>query len=107
MKSRLFYSAGGGVEKNHLYGIAGTPRLGVSYVPVRPGSKWFRGTLLRANAATGVQEPTLGIQFASLYTQLQRRAIRRTSRSITSMPPGPQNRAPMTAASIRTSRARS
>ncbi len=33
---RLFYSAGGAVEKNHLYGIAGTPRLGLSYVPVRP-----------------------------------------------------------------------
>ena len=41
------------------------------YAPVRPGTRWFHGTLLRVNAATGVQEPTLGIQFASLYTQLQ------------------------------------
>jgi vitamin B12 transporter len=71
IRNRVFYSAGGGVEKNHLYGITGAPRLGVSYAPVRPGAKWFRGTLLRANVATGVQEPTLGIQFASLYTQLQ------------------------------------
>jgi vitamin B12 transporter len=71
VKSRLFYSAGGGIEKNHLYGITGTPRLGLSYAPVRPGTKWFHGTLLRANVATGVQEPTLGIEFASLYTQLQ------------------------------------
>jgi iron complex outermembrane receptor protein/vitamin B12 transporter len=70
IKSRFFYSAGGGIEKNHLYGITGAPRLGLSYAPVRPGTKWFRGTLLRANVATGVQEPTLGIQFASLYTQL-------------------------------------
>ena len=69
--SRVFYSAGGGIEKNHLYGITGAPRLGLSYVPVFPGIKWFRGTLLRANVATGVEEPTLGIQFASLYTQLQ------------------------------------
>jgi iron complex outermembrane receptor protein/vitamin B12 transporter len=38
---------------------------------VRPGSGFLQGTLLRANVATGVQEPTLGIQFASLYTQLQ------------------------------------
>jgi iron complex outermembrane receptor protein/vitamin B12 transporter len=68
---RLFYSAGGGIEKNHLYGITGTPRFGLSYAPVRPGAGLFEGTLLRANAATGVQEPTLGIQFASLYTQLQ------------------------------------
>ncbi len=71
IKSRVFYSAGGGIEKNHLYGITGAPRLGLSYVPVYPGAKWFRGTLLRANVATGVQEPSLGLQFASLYTQLQ------------------------------------
>lgn len=68
--NRLFYSAGGAVEKNHLYGIAGTPRLGLSYVPVRPSAKFFHGTRFRANAATGVQEPTLAIEFASLYTQL-------------------------------------
>lgn len=71
IKSSVFYSAGGGIEKNHLYGITGAPRLGLSYVPVYPGAKWFRGTLLRFNVATGVQEPTLGIQFASLYTKLQ------------------------------------
>ena len=67
---RLFYSAGGAVEKNHLYGIAGTPRLGLSYVPVRPSRKVFHGTRFRANAATGVQEPSLAIEFQSLYTQL-------------------------------------
>ena len=71
IKSRVFYSAGGGIEKNHLYGITGAPRIGLSYVPVFPGAKWMHGTLLRANVATGVQEPTLGIQFASLYTKLQ------------------------------------
>jgi iron complex outermembrane receptor protein/vitamin B12 transporter len=68
--NRLFYSAGGALEKNHLYGIAGTPRLGLSYVPVRPSGKAFHGTRLRANAATGVQEPTLAIEANSLYEQL-------------------------------------
>jgi iron complex outermembrane receptor protein/vitamin B12 transporter len=69
--NRLFYSAGGAIEKNHLYGVAGTPRLGLSYVPVRPsGRGLFHGTRLRANAATGVQEPTLGIEQNSLYRQL-------------------------------------
>jgi vitamin B12 transporter len=68
---RLFYSAGGAVEKNHLYGIAGTPRLGLAYVPVRPSSGWFHGTRLRANAATGVQEPSLALEYAGLYKQLQ------------------------------------
>jgi vitamin B12 transporter len=67
---RLFYSAGGALEKNHLYGIAGTPRIGLAYVPVRPTSGLFHGTKLRANAATGVQEPSLALEFASLYKQL-------------------------------------
>jgi vitamin B12 transporter len=71
IKNRLFYSLGGAVEKNHLYGVAGTPRLGLSYVPVRPGTGWFKGTKLRANVATGVQEPNLSTEFVSLYKQLE------------------------------------
>ena len=91
IKNRLFYSAGGGVEKNHLYGITGTPRIGLSYAPVRPADKWFHGTLVRANAATGVQEPTLGIQFASLYTQLQQDGDAADIAKYHVMPPGPQD----------------
>jgi vitamin B12 transporter len=68
--SRLFYSAGGAVEKSHLYGIAGTPRLGLSYVPVRSSTRYFHGTRLRANAATGVQEPSLSLEYNSLDTLL-------------------------------------
>ena len=56
IKNRFFYSLGGGVEKNHLYGITGSPRIGFAYMPVRTGNKIFRGTKLRANVATGVQE---------------------------------------------------
>ena len=70
IKNRFFYSLGGGVEKNHLYGITGSPRIGLTYVPVRPGARYFHGTRIRANVATGVQEPTLALEFASLYTQL-------------------------------------
>jgi iron complex outermembrane receptor protein/vitamin B12 transporter len=68
--NRLFYSAGGALEKNHLYGIAGTPKLGLTYAPVRSGDRLFHGTRLRANVATGVQEPSLALQFASLYSEL-------------------------------------
>ncbi len=68
--SRLFYSLGGAVEKNHLYGIAGTPRVGLAFVPIRPGRGWLRGTKLRFNGATGVQEPTLALEYFSLYDQL-------------------------------------
>jgi vitamin B12 transporter len=67
--NRVFYSAGGAVEKNHLFGVVGTPRVGLAYVPVRPGGRWFRGTKIRANVATGVQEPSLATDFSSLYTQ--------------------------------------
>ena len=71
IKNRLFYSVGGSVQKNHLYGIAGTPRLGLAYVPVRSArSRFFHGTRLRANVATGVQEPSLSAEFTSLYAQL-------------------------------------
>ncbi len=68
--SRIFYSFGGALEKNHLYGIAGTPRLGLAYIPVRPSNRLFRGTRLRVNAATGVQEPSLATEFSSLYRTL-------------------------------------
>jgi iron complex outermembrane receptor protein/vitamin B12 transporter len=70
VKSRFFYSLGGALEKNHLYGTAGTPRIGLAYVPVRSSRKWFHGTRLRANVATGVQEPSLAIEFSSLYSEL-------------------------------------
>ncbi len=71
IRNRVFYSAGGAIEKNHLYGIAGTPRVGLAYAPVRPGSKWMHGTRLRLNVATGVQEPSLAVDFSSLFTQLE------------------------------------
>ena len=70
LRSRVFFSLGGAVEKNHLYGLRGTPRIGLAYVPVRPGGKYFRGTRLRANFSRGVQEPNLSVQFSSLYGTL-------------------------------------
>jgi vitamin B12 transporter len=71
IKHRLFYSAGGGIEDNELFGINGNPRLGLTYDAIRPGHKPFHGTLLRANVATGVQEPSTTAQLTSLSTLLQ------------------------------------
>ncbi len=68
--NRLFYSIGGAIERNELYGTAATPRIGLAWVPVLPSDGLFHGTKLRANTATGVQEPSLSIQFTSLYQQL-------------------------------------
>ena len=66
-KNRLFYSLGGGIQKNQLYGTEGTPRIGLSFYPVRPGAGKFHGTKLNFNFAKGVKEPTLTDQFSSLY----------------------------------------
>ena len=90
IKNRLFYSLGGGIEKNHLYGITGSPRIGLSYVPVRPSSRYLHGTKLRANVATGNQEPSLALEFASLYNQLLAAGDTADIAKFNIGPPGPQ-----------------
>jgi iron complex outermembrane receptor protein/vitamin B12 transporter len=75
IKHRLFYSLGGAVEDNELYGIAGTPRIGLTYDAIRPGHRAFHGTLLRANVATGIQEPSVTAQLTSLSTLLEQTGI--------------------------------
>ncbi len=91
LKNRLFYSLGGGLEKNHLYGIAGTPRLGLAWIAVRPDpSRYFHGTRLRANAATGVQEPNLATEFSSLYRELHAAGSTADIASFHITPLGPQ-----------------
>ena len=70
-KNRFFYTAAGGVEKNQLFGLVGTPRGGGSWYVVRPGKGVLHGTRLNVNFAKGYQEPTLDQQFGSLYTFLQ------------------------------------
>jgi vitamin B12 transporter len=79
------------VEKNHLYGITGAPRIGLSYQPVFPSEKWMHGTRVRASAATGVQEPTLLIEFASLYQQLLQNGDTADIAKYHVGPPGPQD----------------
>ena len=69
-KQRFFYSLGGGIQKNQLYGVEGTPRIGFSYYPIRPGKGKFHGTRINFNFAKGVKEPTIDDQFGSLYTFL-------------------------------------
>ncbi len=69
-KNRVFYQLGGGIEKNHLYGVQGTPRASVAYYLQRPGSGVIHGTKLNFNYAKGVREPSLSEQFGSLYDVL-------------------------------------
>jgi iron complex outermembrane receptor protein/vitamin B12 transporter len=69
-KNRFFYQLGGGVQKNHVYGIEGTPRASVAYYLQRPGAGAVHGTKLNFNFAKGVREPSLSEQFGSLYDTL-------------------------------------
>jgi vitamin B12 transporter len=68
--NRIYYTLGGGVEKNQLYGTVGTPHVGLVYYPVRPGHGVVHGTKLKFSYANGYQEPSLGEQFGSLYNFL-------------------------------------
>ncbi len=68
---RVTYSLGGSITRNELVGTYGNPRIGLTWDIIRPGASPFHGTLLRANAATGLQEPSTLDQLTSLYTLLQ------------------------------------
>ncbi|AFL88565.1 outer membrane cobalamin receptor protein [Terriglobus roseus DSM 18391] len=68
---RVFYTLGGAIQRNSLYGTEGQPQLGLAYYAIQPGTGWFHGTRLRVNFAKGVQEPNLSTQLSSLYAALQ------------------------------------
>ena len=69
--NRFFYTLGGGVEKNGLFGTVGAPHLGASYYLARPGGGLLHGTRLNFNFSKGYKEPTLGQQYGSLLGILQ------------------------------------
>jgi iron complex outermembrane receptor protein/vitamin B12 transporter len=59
IRHRVFYEASGFVDHAQGPGWVGAPRFGLTYAPVRPGAKAFRGTSLHATAAAGVRESSL------------------------------------------------
>ena len=69
--NRLFYTLGGGLEDNGLFGIAGTPRASLAWQVARGGSgKILSGTKLRASFGEGIKEPAVFDQLNSLYALL-------------------------------------
>jgi iron complex outermembrane receptor protein/vitamin B12 transporter len=80
--NRLFYTLGGGIENNAVFGVAGTPRVSLAFYVVRPKSEGiFSGTRLTFNFAKGVKEPSIYYQNNSLYNLLSDTAL---------VPNGPQ-----------------
>jgi len=70
--NHLYYTLGSGIEKNAVFGVAGTPRVSLAYYVLRPdASKVFSGTKLRANFGTGIKEPSISDAGASLFSLLQ------------------------------------
>lgn len=70
--NRLFYTLGGGIENNAVFGVAGTPRVSLAYYLMRPNnSNLFSGTRLTFNFAKGIKEPSIYYENNSLYNLLQ------------------------------------
>jgi iron complex outermembrane receptor protein/vitamin B12 transporter len=65
--NRLFYTLGGGIEDNRLFGIAGTPRASLAW-QLAHGSAGniLGGTKLRASFGKGIKEPAIFDQLSSV-----------------------------------------
>jgi iron complex outermembrane receptor protein/vitamin B12 transporter len=70
-KSRFFYTLGGSVEHYSLFGLQGSPRVGLSYYALKPRKGIFSGTRVLFNFGNAVREPKLTDEDGSLYTFLQ------------------------------------
>jgi vitamin B12 transporter len=74
--NRLFYTLGGGIEKNAVFGVAGTPRVSLAYYLIQPNNNGiFSGTRLNFNYAQGIKEPSIYYQNNSLYALLSNTAL--------------------------------
>jgi iron complex outermembrane receptor protein/vitamin B12 transporter len=70
-KNRFFYTLGGSVEQYSLFGVQGSPRVGLSYNALKPRNGIFSGTRVLFNFGNAVREPKLTDEDGSLYTFLE------------------------------------
>lgn len=69
--NRLYATAGVGVEKNAIFGIAPTPRISIAYYLARLRSRGFLdGTKVRFNFGKGIKEPAIFDEGTSLFVLL-------------------------------------
>ncbi|HWH58265.1 MAG TPA: TonB-dependent receptor [Terriglobales bacterium] len=69
--NRLFYSAGGAIEKNEVFGTEATPRLSFAYYPIQAAAGVFRSTKLTFNFGKGIKEPSIFDETSSLFDLLR------------------------------------
>ena len=65
--NRFFYSLGGGIERNAVFGVEATPRVSLAYYPFHPSVGFFRGTKLKFNFGKGIKEPSIFDESSSLF----------------------------------------
>jgi iron complex outermembrane receptor protein/vitamin B12 transporter len=72
ISNRLFYTAGGGLDDNGLFGFAATPRVSLAWRAANgTANGFFSGTKLRASFGKGIKEPAIFDQLDSLYGLLE------------------------------------
>ncbi len=69
--NRFFYSLGGAIEKNAVFGVEATPRVSLAYYPFHPSSGLLRGTKLKFNFGKGIKEPSIFDESSSLFDLLR------------------------------------
>ncbi len=72
LQNKLFYSVGGSIEKNQVFGFEPAPRVSFAYYPVRPSSGLLRGTKLKFDFGTGIKEPSIFEETSSLFDLLRK-----------------------------------
>ncbi len=75
IRHRFFYEGSGNFTHSSLTGFTGTPRLGLTYVPVLAGSRRLKGTSLHLTLATGNRERSLAEQSQSLLVPARSRTL--------------------------------
>ena len=70
--NRMYYTLGGGIDANAVFGNAVTPRASLAYYLAKPkGEGTLSGTRIKFNFAKGIKEPSIYYQTNSLYGLLQ------------------------------------
>jgi iron complex outermembrane receptor protein/vitamin B12 transporter len=82
--NRLFYTVGGGLEDNGLFGFAATPRASLAW-------QVASGTKLRASFGKGIKEPAVFDQLDSLYALLESNSYGSLASQYHIAPIGPEN----------------
>jgi vitamin B12 transporter len=71
LRNRIFYSLGGSIEKNAVFGTEAVPRVSLAYYPFRSSSGVWRATKVRASFSKGIKEPSIFEETSSLFDLLR------------------------------------